>query len=147
MRVPSGRSLSDSDPDWFPLFHLDGPRRFARQVILHTTDPVNFVHNSSRNPLQKLPIKSENIRGHEIRRLHSSQRNHLLMHSLVSHDAHCLHRQQRRERLADLVIQARSSDLFDEDIVCLPCNGHLLACDLTQNPDGDAWAREGMAHH
>ena len=137
----------DSESNWCPLFHLDSSRGLARQVVLHTTNPINLIHNPSRDPLQKLPIEAEDVRRHEIRRLHGSQRNHLLMHTLVSHDTDGLDGQQSRKRLADLVVQARSSDLFDEDVVCLSCDGYLLTGHLAQDTDSDSRTRERVAHY
>jgi hypothetical protein len=147
VRDSEWKSLRDSESNWCPLFHLDSSRGLARQVVLHTTNPINLIHNPSRDPLQKLPIEAEDVRRHEIRRLHGSQRNHLLMHTLVSHDTDGLDGQQSRKRLADLVVQARSSDLFDEDVVCLSCDGYLLTGHLAQDTDSDSRTRERVAHH
>jgi hypothetical protein len=50
------------------------------------------------------------------------------MTALVTHKSNtdCLNRQQRCERLADLIIQARRHDFLDENIIRLPRSGGLL---------------------
>ena len=67
----------------------------------------------------------------------------LLVSPGVSHDPHCLHRQEHGERLADFLVESRLADLGDVDVICLLQDLHLLARHRAQDPDREprTWER------
>ena len=72
---------------------------------------------------------------------------YLFVCPLISHDTDSFHRQQDRERLANLIIQTCISDLLDVDSVCLLKNFDLLPCDRPKNPDSKTGTGERMSLH
>ena len=58
-----------------------------------------------------------------------------------------MHRQQHREGLPDLIVEAGLADLVEIDRVGLAQDVELLAGDLAGHADGEARTRERMAAH
>lgn len=82
---------------------------------------------------------------HKVIRRDRPQRNHLIVRPLVSRDSDRLDRQQRRERLRDLVVQTSGSDLLDVDGVGLLEEGDLLSVDRSQDSDRETGSGEGVS--
>src|ERR1700737_4074155 len=61
----------------------------------------------------------------------------MIVGTIIPHDADTTHRQQRGERLPDVVVKPRAPDLLDEDVVRAAQNIELLARDLARAADSE----------
>lgn len=86
------------------------------------------------------PVSSHKVLGRD-----RPDRNDLVVRPRVTSNTNRLHRQQRHEGLRDLVVQARSSDLLDVDVVRVLQNGDLITGDLSQDSDGKTRSGEGVS--
>jgi hypothetical protein len=96
------RRVTVAHPLLYSISIVPGGLLFKSYSTLHTP-PTSFTI-LVLTLFQKLPIKTENIRRHKIRRLHRPQTYNLLMHPLISHNTYRSDRQERRKRLGNLVI-------------------------------------------
>ena len=71
--------------------------------------------------------------------------NDVIVGAAVAHHAHGAHRQQHREGLPDVVVEAGAADFLDEDVVGEAQDVELLARDLARAADGEAGPGERMA--
>ena len=143
--LPNDKCGHDSKTEPEQSLHLNGAWRLARNVVYYTTYPIDLIHDPSTNSLQELAVEREPIRRHKIRGFHRSQRDDLLMHTLISHHTHGLDRQECGKGLADLAVQTRRADLFDEDMVGLTSDGHLGIRNFAKDTDSNAWAGKRVA--
>jgi hypothetical protein len=129
------------------LFHLNGTRRFASDIIDDATDTVDLIDDPPADSFQKLAVEREPVGGHEISCFHGTEDNHLSVHPLVSHDTDHTHifRQDSCKSLRDLSVQASGDDFVDEDLVGLTSDLELCLVHLADDPDGQAWAWEWMS--
>ena len=101
-------------PESFPL---NRPRRLTRDVVHHAVDALDLVDDAGRGFAQKLHVEGIEIRRHAVGRGDGTQPDDVVIGAAVTHDAHCLHRQQHGERLPDVVIEAGAADFLDIDFV------------------------------
>lgn len=78
-------------------------------------------------------------------RVEGTCETNLLVSPGVSHDPHCLHRQEHGERLTNLVVETGVANFIDVDLVSLLEDFDLFASDRTQNADGKAGAGKWVA--
>jgi len=69
---------------------------------------------------------------------------HLLISPAITLHTNSLHGEESSESLSDIVVEASSADLIDEDLVGVLSNLDLRGVDLAENADGESWAGEGV---
>ena len=57
---------------------------------------------------------------HEVIRVHTPQRHDVFIRPGVAHHTDTLHRQEHRERLPDVVVEAGTADFLDEHVIGKP---------------------------
>ena len=85
------------------------------------------------------------IRRHAVGRGDGAQGADVVVGATVAHHADGLHRQEDREGLPDLVIEAGLIDLVQVDRIGLAQEVELLARDVAGHADGEAGAGERVA--
>jgi hypothetical protein len=85
------------------------------------------------------------IGSHKVIRSNSPQGDNLIVRPLVTSNTNGLDRQQRGERLGDLVVEAGRADFFNVDSVGFLEKGDLLAGDGAEDSDGETGSRERMS--
>ncbi|CAM2159526.1 Cytosine deaminase [Paraburkholderia tropica] len=94
------------------------------------------------------------MRRHEVERLHSAQRDDILIRAAIAHHAHALHRQEHRECLARQLVPRLAGFLvdgvpqrLDEDRVRAAQQIREIALHFAENPHAQTRARERVAIH
>ncbi len=85
------------------------------------------------------------VRRHAVDARDGAEREDVLVRPPVAHDADRLHRQQHRERLPDLVVEAARAQLVEPDRVGLPQHGEGGGRDGAEDADGEAGTGERVA--
>src|SRR5712671_2005398 len=96
-----------------PSLPLDRARRLAGDVIHHAVDALDLVDDAGRDVADELHVEGIEVRRHAVGR----------------------HRQDHREGLPDVVVEAGTADFLDEDVIGEPQNVELLARDLARHAD------------
>lgn len=121
-------------------------RRLACNVISDAGDAINLVHDPPRDVLQKLEVESIGLGGHEVDRRDGTKNDDVSVNTSISLNTHSSVGIKASVGLCHLVVDACFLDHGDEDVISLPDDGHALRRDLANDPDGNAWAWEGMTH-
>src|SRR5687768_3909498 len=126
---------------------LDRARRLRRDVIDDAIDPPHFVDDSARNAVQYVVGHAIPVGGHEVGRLDRSNRENVLIRSLVTHHPHAADRQQHGKRLGGLAIEVCFSNLIDHDLIGVLKNLDALGGHFSEDADGESGAGKGVAPH
>ena len=78
------------------------------------------------DPRQNVVREPRPVGGHAVQAVDDPQRDDVVVGALVAHDTHGLDRQQHREGLPDLVVEAGGLDLLFDDDVGLRSMSQLL---------------------
>jgi hypothetical protein len=111
---------------------------------METHDAVNLVGDPVGDLAEDSGREVEPVGSHEVLRLDRPQADNLLVSPPVTLNTNRLDRQQRRERLSDLVVETGLADLLDEDLVGVLGDLDLLAGDGTEDTDGESRSGEGV---
>src|SRR5690349_11563233 len=88
----------------------------------------------------ELHVERIEVRCHAVSRGDRAQADHVVVGAIISHHAHGAYRKKHGKSLPDIVVEADTPDLFDENIVGAAKNVELLASDLAGTADGETRA-------
>ena len=126
-------------------FPLDRARRLRRHVVDDPVDAAHLVDDARGGAAEEVHVEGVEIRGHAVDRRDGAQRADVVVGPSVAHHADRPHRQQHREGLPDVVVEAGAADFLEVDLVGEAQDVALVAGDLAGNADGEARTWEGMA--
>jgi hypothetical protein len=114
----------------------------GRDVIHDSVHAVDLVRDTARDPAEHLRREHEPVRGHKVLGLDRAQCDNLLVRPLVALHADRTDGQEHRERLRDLVVQARRADLLEVDRIRVLQDLYLLAGHWAEDADCEAGPRK-----
>ena len=82
--------------------------------------------------------------GHEVDRIYGSQRDRVIVSSLITHNAYGAHISQCCEVLTDIAVDSCLCNLFAVDCICLLYHLYLFRCNRTDNTDTKSRTRERL---
>lgn len=83
-----------------------------------------------------------NCPSNEIASFHCSQRNNVIVHPPISHDANSFDRKQSCECPTNFTVEPSSLDLLNKDVICFTCDADLFRGNFAQDSNGDFRSRE-----
>src|SRR5262249_48615786 len=128
-----------------PSFPLDGPWRFAGDVVNDAVDAAHLVDDAGGNTAQDIHVEGIEIRGHAVDRGHGPQGADLIIGAAVPHAADRAHWQKHRKRLPDRVVEAGLADLLEIDRIGAPEDVEFFPRDLARDADREPGPRERVA--
>ena len=75
--------------------------RLGGYVVHDTIDPLDLVDHACRDPLEQVVRETDPVGGHPVLAVHRAKRSHVLVGSLVAHDANRLDREEDGKGLPD----------------------------------------------
>ena len=106
----------------------------------------HLVDDADADSVQHLVWDAGPIRRHKITGGDAAQRQGVIICPAVAHDAHGAGVGEHRKILADILVLTGGRDLLPVDGVGLPEYVQLGLGQVSDDPDGQSRAREGLAH-
>ena len=125
---------------------LDRGRRLGGNVIHDSVDALDLIDNSGRHPVQHLVGDAGPVGGHKVTGGDGAQGQGVVIGPAVAHDTHGAGIGEHCKILADILVLTGGRDLLPVDGVGLPEYVQLGLGQVSNDPDGQSRAREGLAH-
>src|SRR5690606_10744035 len=127
------------------LLPLNGPGRFAGDVVEDAVDVFNFVADAVGDALEDFGREAEPVGGHGVFAGDGAEGTDFFVSPFVALYTNAADRQEADEGLPDGAVETRVSNLFNENGVRLAQGVEPFLRHFTDTTHAETWAGEGMA--
>src|SRR5215467_4562513 len=126
------------------LLPLDRTWRLGTDIVHDPIHTLHFVDDTVRHPSQHVVGNFRPICRHPVETRHGTDRNHVLVCSLVSHHTNRPDREKDGEGLPDVTIQPGGPDLLIHNRFCSAQDRQTLLRDSTEDSNREPWSWEWL---
>src|SRR5215831_15618182 len=126
------------------LLPLDGTRRLGTDIVHDPIHALHFVDDTVGHSSQHFVGNFRPVCRHPVETRHGTDRNHMLVRSLVSHHTNRPDREQDGKGLPDVTIQPGGPDLLIHNRFCGPQDRQTLLCDSPEDSNREPWSWEWL---